>query len=399
MPAPSYVIKEMTTVFIGRTELLPDGETIEQHAQWQKEESEIVQKDKADEDARTGGLFRGSFKPAAMRAGPIIDREDNVERCPECGWELEDGYCNACGTHFDDDIGSDDDISDDVSDELDDEAEIDEDDFDAHDADFGRAQVYDAGIYGGGSPNHLHFQAYAPNLYNLPRRYDHVLGDSDEEEDSDDEDDEDHSLHGFIDDEADVSDASDAQTRTSDIDGHSSIQSTPRRRRRLVVVDSDDEESANPVSAGAYHEQPSFTEEDSDSDSSSDIAHSRPNPQSRRAPQITIVDSEDEDLDSESDDGSSEDQESEDELPYRLNEHVVNFSSPVQDESDNEVNTNDVFSDDDQHSDDETGVDDAFLRGEQSGFSPMQTYTEEEQESCDEDEENDGAANERFQWR
>lgn len=96
----------MTTVFISRTELLPAGETIEQHKKWQKEEADTVQQDKDNIDPRAGGLFKGCFKSAGHASRPslqvIRDQEDGVERCPVCSWELEDGECVQCGLFFDD---------------------------------------------------------------------------------------------------------------------------------------------------------------------------------------------------------------------------------------------------------------------------------------------------------
>ncbi|KAK8202918.1 hypothetical protein IWZ01DRAFT_486798 [Phyllosticta capitalensis] len=101
-PAPAYLIREMTTVFINRTALLPTGETEDQHKQWQKEEAEIVQADKNNSDAQTGGLFKGCFKvrpDAGLRV--VRDAQDGVDRCPLCAWELEDRECSQCGLQFD----------------------------------------------------------------------------------------------------------------------------------------------------------------------------------------------------------------------------------------------------------------------------------------------------------
>ncbi|KAH9860785.1 hypothetical protein J1614_012118 [Plenodomus biglobosus] len=106
LPAPAYVIRDMTTIFIARAELLPPGETIEEHKKWQKDEAEAVQLDKDNIDARDGGLFKGCFKPHPHHGrGPSLqvvrDQEDGVDRCPVCTWELEDGGCTQCGLIFD----------------------------------------------------------------------------------------------------------------------------------------------------------------------------------------------------------------------------------------------------------------------------------------------------------
>lgn len=96
----------MTTVLVSRAELLPPGETIQEHQKWQKEEADAVQQDKDNKDQRTGGLFKGCFRLHSHHArGPSLqvlrDQEDGVDRCPVCTWELEDGGCQQCGLIFD----------------------------------------------------------------------------------------------------------------------------------------------------------------------------------------------------------------------------------------------------------------------------------------------------------
>ena len=96
----------MTGLFIARAELLPPGETIEEHRKWHKDEADAVQQDKDNKDARTGGLFKGCFRAHPLHAlGPSLqvvrDQEDGVDRCPICTWELEDGGCTQCGLIFD----------------------------------------------------------------------------------------------------------------------------------------------------------------------------------------------------------------------------------------------------------------------------------------------------------
>ena len=96
----------MTALFIARADLLPPGETLEDHRKWQKDETDAVQLDKDNNDARTGGLFKGCFKANQLHArGPSLqivrDQEDGVDRCPICTWELEDGGCTQCGLIFD----------------------------------------------------------------------------------------------------------------------------------------------------------------------------------------------------------------------------------------------------------------------------------------------------------
>ena len=87
----------MIQIFANRAELMPVGETTEEHKQWQGEEAALVERDRSSR----GGLFRGCFRMLARRpvtlAAPIRDDEDNVDRCPRCTWELEDGQCGSCG--------------------------------------------------------------------------------------------------------------------------------------------------------------------------------------------------------------------------------------------------------------------------------------------------------------
>ena len=104
-------------MFISRVELLPEDETTNEHDEAKHEEAQQIETDKA-----TGGqgLFKGAFiqpphaGPHLLGAlgAPIRDFEDNVDRCPLCAWELEDGECNHCGWN--------DDSGDDESDEDDD---------------------------------------------------------------------------------------------------------------------------------------------------------------------------------------------------------------------------------------------------------------------------------------
>ena len=85
----------MTQIFANRPELMPPGETTEEHKKWQAEEAAVVEKDRSSKGSK-GGLFRGCFRRRSiMRAAPI--RDDGIDRCPRCTWELEDGQCESCG--------------------------------------------------------------------------------------------------------------------------------------------------------------------------------------------------------------------------------------------------------------------------------------------------------------
>lgn len=87
----------MTQIFANRPELMPIGETTQEHKEWQEEEAALVEKDRASTGLK-GGLFRGCFRLIRRRQlAAIRDDEDGVDRCPRCTWELEDGLCESCG--------------------------------------------------------------------------------------------------------------------------------------------------------------------------------------------------------------------------------------------------------------------------------------------------------------
>ena len=88
----------MTQIFVNRPELLPTGETTQEHKMPMQEEADLVESDKQNTNERQGGLFKGLFN-SRMGAGrqPIRDLEDGIDRCPMCAWELEDGVCSSCG--------------------------------------------------------------------------------------------------------------------------------------------------------------------------------------------------------------------------------------------------------------------------------------------------------------
>ncbi|KAK3178338.1 hypothetical protein OEA41_000471 [Lepraria neglecta] len=91
----AYLVRDMTQIFANRAELMPPGETIEEHKKWQAEEAALLEKDRSSKGPK-GGLFRGCFRRRSiMRAAPI--RDDGVDRCPRCTWELEEGQCESCG--------------------------------------------------------------------------------------------------------------------------------------------------------------------------------------------------------------------------------------------------------------------------------------------------------------
>ena len=95
-------VREIAQVFSARAELMTPGENTDEHLTAKQEEASIVERDKANADARTGGLFRGCFKALERTNGHEIirDTEDGVDRCPMCAWELENGFCNSCNMTY-----------------------------------------------------------------------------------------------------------------------------------------------------------------------------------------------------------------------------------------------------------------------------------------------------------
>lgn len=120
LPAPNYLLRDLTHLFVGRMELLPEDETVEEHARDKEEEANILMNDR-----KGNGLFQGIFKslPHPFLPGipvpppPIRDEEDDVMRCPVCTYEVADGVCTGCGlSYHDSDVDLDlSDLDDDIS--------------------------------------------------------------------------------------------------------------------------------------------------------------------------------------------------------------------------------------------------------------------------------------------
>ncbi|KAI9865956.1 MAG: hypothetical protein M1813_001923 [Trichoglossum hirsutum] len=102
-----YEIKEMIDIFIHRSDLLPSTETTADHIKWRKDEADRLERDKANKNPKTGGLFRGCFREQKRgqrwHGGVIRDEDDGVDRCPDCTWELEGRYCPQCDLTFQED--------------------------------------------------------------------------------------------------------------------------------------------------------------------------------------------------------------------------------------------------------------------------------------------------------
>ena len=243
-PTPSYLIRELVLVFVSRNELLPDGETTQEHDGLLKEEAELVAKDKANADPRTGGLFKGCFKRGYHGyIGPIHDAGDGVDRCPTCHWELEEGYCAQCQAVIDphSHLGfSDyDDDSEDTEDELDHELDLE----DAA-AVFG-ADGQDEYVDHEDPDEHRRWLARERREIDLRDVPLVQLGSSDDEDDSVADDEGEGNLTGFVVDDDNVEYQSSEDERSTVASPPSvAIRSNTRRRAPVVVVVSDDEHQA-----------------------------------------------------------------------------------------------------------------------------------------------------------
>jgi len=289
----------MASVFIARTELLPPGETLEEHKKWQKEEADAVQQDKDNTDTRTGGLFRGCFKTHSLHGrGPSLqvlrDQEDGVDRCPVCTWELEDGGCQQCGLIFDESgevswgdsftgFSDMDEMSEHDTEDMDAEMEMDDVDYGAYEnwedylpdqGSFVMRRFLEAGI----PPNAAAFARRRPLTHSEAgsrRSYTQsivsdIYGDEmDTVEEEDEDAEEDSEMNDFIDDDEDVEGSASASVASS-TPGPTSQQSAsrarpPGRARRVVESETsssisnvieeeededDDEEEQGPIRRG-----------------------------------------------------------------------------------------------------------------------------------------------------
>jgi len=240
-PVPSYLIREMTRVFAYRQELLPDGETVEEHDEYIKE---AVSKVSTDKDA--GGLFSGLFKGGRMHWMPMHDPGDDVDRCPNCHWELEEGRCNSCGLNIGDEDGfgldtgesensddDDDELDNDVVphdyDGMDDPGSFDEDDYLDEDGNQRFADEegsVDLDIFG---PMPLPTAAHRRSRH---RRNQMNLDSEPESEDSEDPDN-DPLMEGFLDNEAIEESGSDSSREQSD--SEEEAEETPRHTHRQII--------------------------------------------------------------------------------------------------------------------------------------------------------------------
>ena len=84
------------------------GENTEDHRRFQQDEANAIERDKATTTSTTRGLFGGRFRRDSSRRFNVIrDDEDGVERCPQCTWEIHDGWCEGCGLLVEEDWSDD----------------------------------------------------------------------------------------------------------------------------------------------------------------------------------------------------------------------------------------------------------------------------------------------------
>lgn len=221
-------------MFIGRAELLPEDETVDEHKAGSIAEADILTADKEG-----SGLFQGIFKmrmhPLA-EFGPLHDISDGVLRCPHCHWEIEEGMCTQCGYEIDDDEYPD--FSDEDEGELfDTDSEMDDE------SDQGSIHGLPPHFYGGRSAADQLDQTVSSDVnseldeYGTPNPYD-------------DEDD----MDGFIDDNAHDDDEPD-EVDEDGIDLDALVATYRPRGRNYRVIDDEDEEDGSQEEGGSQGTQ------------------------------------------------------------------------------------------------------------------------------------------------
>ena len=285
LPAPAYVIRDMTAVFIARADLLPPGETLEEHKKWQQEDADAVQRDRDNNDPRTGGLFKGLFNAPAHPLRPSLhivrDQEDGVDRCPICTWELQDGGCQQCGLVFDDtgEVSWDnsftgfsdmDEMSEQDADDLEAALGLEEGEFEGFGDPMDGWQDYDPGAgfvmrrflqhQTGGPRRHMsHSEAGSRRSYSQSIVSD-IYGDEMDTVEEEDEE-EDSEMNDFIDDEVieDSTSASGASSTPGQTPQPTTARSRPNARARPVVEES---ETSSTISSVVEEEEEDEEEED-----------------------------------------------------------------------------------------------------------------------------------------
>ncbi|KAF2481018.1 hypothetical protein BDY17DRAFT_300577 [Neohortaea acidophila] len=291
-PTPSYIVRELVLIFLSRNELLPDGETSEEHHTLAREEAKIVADDRANTDPVLGGLFKGCFTGRGARLTPIYDPGDGVERCPECHWELEDGFCDQCG-HYMDGVDPSDFSEDDYDEEVDayyrnmDDLEHSAFGPDGQDDYFGQDDF--EGQHSSDSDVIHEVVVRRPRPHEQPVRIMASLS-SGISDDSEEEDEEEDDMDGFVvndDDDVDADGSDDDDAEDNDETPVPQVVSARRlvRRQAAPVVISDDEEEDDsedeaPVSSGRQRRKRDttarsapartiYSDEESESESSS----------------------------------------------------------------------------------------------------------------------------------
>jgi hypothetical protein len=355
-PVPSYLIREMTRVFAYRQELLPEGETVEEHDEYIKEAVAQVSGDK-----ETGGLFSGLFEGGRMHWMPLHDPGDDVDRCPNCHWELEEGRCGSCGLNIGDedgfglDTGESDENSDDDDDELDvdvvphdydgmdDPGSFDEDDYLDEDGnhrfgDEGEGSV-DLDIFG---PLPIPAAAHRRGRHHRER----INLDSEPESEDSEDPDNDPLMDGFLDNEAIEDSGSDSSNEQSD--SEEEAEETPRHTHRPLISatlthDSDSDD------APQQPRRPVVVEDSSDEEGPVARNNQRAGKVSRgtrRAPVVQIVSS-DEDTSPDNSENDEDDDDSDSDSDSESDNGGVNAGvfSPMQSTADTGSPVNDDMSD------------------------------------------------------
>jgi hypothetical protein len=375
-PTPAWLIREMVFIFVNKSELLPDGETSEEHHQMAREEAEIVAKDKANTDDVKGGLFMGAFKPGRRPLQALHDPSDHVDRCPQCLNEVEDGRCLHCNrrvlTELDDSDYSGSSDSGDESEELDHDLERDGPEyvgFNYADSD-ATLEEHVPGPDGFITADEMR-RLRAAGFRTPPPGYS-----SDIEED----DEENSEMEGFIDDDVHY------ESGYDDVLSEGSVQeqAAPRRQRSnapVVLSDDDDEDDVQVVVPGrrrlaqrpARPVQVEVSDDDSSDSDSDEEPVQRGSQRTRGGAQRAIsvsssqVPSEDEDGQSRQRYNFSPVDEEDDDLQRAVHNSIHPDSDEDDDDSDEEAEA--MESEGDEHSDASDGSDQSDQQSETYGWA------------------------------
>lgn len=260
----------MIHVFLNRPEILNDDDG----ALGERENARQEEEDLVENDRKAGTLFGKSFSVESLeyRLGHIArrlhDAADNVDRCPDCYWELEDGMCAQCDF----------DLADRLDDYLSDMTGSEESEFDASEM-------------GSRVPHHHHRPSLSPSrnrphgLVSASLIYDSEFSDS---EDDDPETD----LDGFVaDDDDDLHDA-----HGSSIGDEGPQSGSDSEVGDTNIIHNENEEEGEEQDDSATEPQPSYVPTGHRSRNTTNLSSAHTSTMRRNRRSAIVVDSSDDEF-------------------------------------------------------------------------------------------------------